>query len=244
METDAMVGRVLDALEKNEVADNTLVVFTSDNGCNYQIGVANLEKQGHYPSAQFRGYKSDIWDGGHRIPFMIRWPGVIKPGSTCGQLASLVDLMGTCAEITGAKIAPNAGEDTMSMLPLLKGDDKPVRQTAVHHSWYGKFAIRDKRWKLVLAPGSGGWNPPTDSAAIKQGLPPIQLYDMEADESETQNLQAEKPEVVERLLTELKKQVAQGRTTPGSPQKNDVPVDIWKNPKTSKPATAPTGKEG
>lgn len=88
-----------------------------------------------------------------------------------------------------------------------------------HHSWYGKFAIHDKQWKLVLAPGSGGWESPNDSEVVKQGLPPIQLYDMESDPSETKNVQAENPEIVDRLLNDLEKQVDQGRSTPGAPQK-------------------------
>src|SRR5439155_1469987 len=113
METDAMIGRVLDALQQSGVADNTLVIFSSDNGCAPYVGVtsahevgavAELEAKGHFPSAQFRGYKSDAWDGGHRVPLIARWPGVVKPGTRCGQLVCEMDLMATCADILREKL--------------------------------------------------------------------------------------------------------------------------------------------
>ena len=240
METDAMVGRVMEAVEQSGIADNTLVIFASDNGCTPAVGVTDhigdgavvqLEKRGHFPSAQFRGYKADVWDGGHRIPFIARWPGVIKPGSTCRQLACQMDLMATCAEITGANIPQNAGEDSVSLLPLLKGEDRPVRETLVHHSFNGIFAIREGRWKLDVCPGSGGWSKPTDTEARRQKHPAVQLYDMSADEGERKNLQAEHPEIVKRLMAELEKIVADGRSTPGPKQTNDVSVDIFKRGK-------------
>lgn len=228
METDDIVGRVLDALEDSVVADNTIVMFASDNGCAHYIGVPELEAMGHFPSAHYRGYKSDAWDGGHRIPFIVRWPGVIEPGSTCARLVCLADLMATCADVLGEPLPDDAGEDSVSLLPLLRGDDSPVRQYAVHHSITGKFAIRSEQWKLVLCPGSGGWTAPDDTTATQQGLPAIQLYEMEADPGEKVNLQAERPDVVDRLARELEQQVAAGRSTPGRSQENDVPVDIWK----------------
>jgi arylsulfatase A len=230
METDAMVGRVLNALEKSGVADNTLVIFSSDNGCAQYI-VPDLEKKGHFPSARFRGYKSDAWDGGHRVPFIVRWPGVVKPGSTCNQLACQMDLMATLAEITGATIPESAGEDSASLLPLLKGEDKPVRETLIHHSIYGYFAIREGNWKLLVCPGSGGWSKPNDADAKKRKLPAVQLYDMSTDEGEKKNIQAQHPEIVQRLKAKLEEIVADGRSTPGPKQKNDVHVDIFKKEK-------------
>ena len=239
METDAMVGRVLDALERSGHAGNTLVVFTSDNGCAPYIGVQDLERQGHYPSARFRGYKADAWDGGHRIPFVTRWPGAVRPGSRCDQLACLTDLMATCAEILEDEVPDNAGEDSVSMLPLLRGADRAVRETVVHHSLNGRFAIRDRRWKLVLCAGSGGWSAPRDDVAREQGLPPVQLYDMQADPSETANLQAQHLPEVARLAGILSGLADNGRSTLGAPQSNDVPVDVctgaslpWTNPPT------------
>ena len=97
METDWAFGQVLASIESAGLQDNTLVIFTSDNGCAPYIGVKDLEAKGHFPSAQFRGYKADIWEGGHRIPFAVRWPGVVKPGSTSSQMIGLIDLIATCA---------------------------------------------------------------------------------------------------------------------------------------------------
>jgi len=228
METDAIVGRVLDALEESGVAKNTIVLFASDNGCAHYIGVPELESKGHYPSACYRGYKSDAWDGGHRIPFIVRWLGTTAPGSNCSQTVCLSDLMATCAEILGAQLPANAGEDSVSILSLLRGRHDIVRENVVHHSVNGKFAIRSGKWKLVLCPGSGGWNQPTDDAAREKRLPDIQLYDMESDPSERANLQAERRDVVDELVRTLEAIVAAGRSTPGPPQSNDVPVDIWK----------------
>ena len=235
METDDIFGRVLASLETHGAADDTLVIFASDNGCAPYIGVREdglggekaLEPQGHFPSAGFRGYKSDAWDGGHRIPCIARWPGVIAPGTECGELVCLSDLMATCAEITGVGLPDDAGEDSVSMMPLFTQTGPSERTTVVHHSLHGKFAIRNGRWKLVLCPGSGGWAH-DDADAAKEGLPPVQLYDMEDDPGETRNLHAEHPDRVKELLALLKKQVADGRSTPGAPRENDVPVDIWK----------------
>jgi arylsulfatase A len=139
-----------------------------------------------------------------------------------------MDLMATCADVLGVKLPDNAGEDSVSLLPLLKGDDKPVRTSLVHHSIEGKFAIRDGTWTLALCAGSGGWDSPKDGMALKQGLPAVQLYDMSMDEGQRENLQAERPEIVKRLTMLLETIVADGRSTPGPKEKNDVPVDIFK----------------
>ncbi len=228
METDWALGEVLAAIKKNGLADDTLVVFTSDNGCSPAADPQGLERQGHYPSADRRGYKADAWDGGHRIPFMVRWPGVVKPGSRCQQLICLNDLMATCAELLGTKLADNAGVDSVSIVPLLRGEDRALHEAVIHHSIDGRFAVRDRQWKLLLCPGSGGWGSPRDPAAVKLGLPPIQLYDMLADVGEEKNVQAEHPEIVARLTKLLETYVADGRSTPGPRQANDVKVDIWK----------------
>ncbi len=119
METDGAVGEVLAALDASGVASNTLVIFTSDNGCSPAAGIDKLEKQGHFPSAQFRGTKADIWDGGHRIPFIVRWPGAVAAGSTNGGLVCLTDLMATCADLVAVTLPDNAGEDSVSLLPAL-----------------------------------------------------------------------------------------------------------------------------
>jgi arylsulfatase A-like enzyme len=211
------------------VADITLVIFTSDNGCSPQADFPVLLEKGHDPSYVFRGHKADIFDGGHRVPFIVRWPGVVQPGTTSAQLVSLVDFMATCADVVGAKLPDDAAEDSVSLLPVLRREaDRPLREALVHHSISGKFSIRQGKWKLELCPGSGGWSQPRDPQAARQGLPPIQLYDMEADVGEQRNVQAEHPEVVRKLTAILERYVAQGRSTPGKPQKNATEVDIWK----------------
>ncbi|WP_276165986.1 sulfatase family protein [Zobellia alginiliquefaciens] len=240
METDDVVGRVLDALEKNGIADNTLVFFTSDNGCSEPVSKAKqLEKNyGHYPSADFRGYKSDIWEGGHRIPFIVKWPGVIEPGTTNNQLICQTNLMATTAQIAGVALDDSTGVDSYSILPMLKNrKTKTDYKLVVHHSINGKFSIRNKKWKLELTPGSGGWSNPKDNKAIEIGLPAIQLYNMQKDPGETKNLSEKHPKLVEKLTVELVRIVENGRTTSGTAQANDVTVDIFKN-KASKQDTA------
>jgi len=229
MQTDDSLGQLLRTLEEHRLAQNTLVIFTSDNGCAPQSDFPALLAKGHNPSHVFRGRKADIWDGGHRVPLIVRWPGKVRPGSTSDRLVSLVDFMATAAEIVGAKLPDNVAEDSVSILPVLLGKaDKPVREALVHHSILGKFSIRQDRWKLVLCRGSGGWSFPLDPQAAKQGLPRLQLYDMATDIGEQHNVQADHPDVVQRLTALLEKYVTQGRSTPGVPQKNDTSVDIWK----------------
>jgi len=229
MQTDACVGEVLDALASGGAADRTLVIFSSDNGCSPQADFPALLEKGHNPSYIFRGHKADIWDGGHRVPFIVRWPGKVQPGTTGGQLVSLVDFMATCADILGVQLPGDAAEDSVSLLPVLEGRaDGPGREALVHHSIDGKFSIRRDRWKLELCPGSGGWSSPRDPQAARQGLPPIQLYDMTADPGEQRNVQAEHPEVVRELTALLQRYVARGRSTPGTPQENTTAVDVRK----------------
>ena len=230
METDWAAGRVLEALEKNGLADNSLVIFTADNGHSPYTGLGPLLRAGHLPSQRFRGYKSDIWEGGHRIPFVARWPGRVKAGGRCEQLICLTDLMATCAELLGAKLPDNAGEDSVSILPALQGLSGPRHEAVVHHSCDGRFSLRQGNWKLELCPGSGGYGGrPSDTEAVRKGLPPVQLYDMSRDDVEKTNLEREHAEVVRRLTRLLEDYVTRGRSTPGEPQKNDVPVNIWKH---------------
>lgn len=223
MATDSAVGEVLAALDKAGIAENTLVIFTSDNGCSPAAKVDELESRGHFPSELRRGYKADIWDGGHRVPFIARWPGKVAAGSRTDQITCLVDLMATSAEIVGAKLPDNAGEDSVSILPALLGTAKePVREAVVHHSIKGVFAIRQGQWKLDLCSDSGGWS--------KGGQvdTPAQLYNMSKDVGERANEYQEHPETVSRLTALLEKYVADGRSTPGAPLKNDVTVEIRK----------------
>jgi arylsulfatase A-like enzyme len=230
METDWAIGEVLADLDKSGVAGNTLVMLASDNGCAPYIGVTNLERLGHFPSADRRGYKADIWDGGHRIPLIVRWPGKVKAGSVCDQLVSLVDLMATCADILGVKLPDHAGEDSVSILPALLGTSSaPVHEAVVFHSINGSFAIRQGRWKLELCPDSGGWSFPRPGSAAARGLPPVQLYDMAKDICERTNEWQAHPEIVAQLTKLVEKYVADGRTTAGTLETNDVIVNIWKS---------------
>lgn len=229
METDWAVGEVLAALENAGVAENTLVVFTSDNGCSPAAGVKKLEAQGHFASAQFRGYKSDIWDGGHHVPFIVRWPAKVKAGSQSKQLICHTDLMATCADILGITLPENAGEDSASILPaLLAQDTAPIHEAIVHHSISGRFAVRYGQWKIELCPGSGGWGNPGDEYALKEGLPDIQLFDLNADIGEMRNVCAQHPDVVEQLKTWLEKTIFNGRSTVGTRQLNDAAVVVNK----------------
>ena len=232
METDAVVGRVLDALEKNGAAENTLVIFTADNGCAPYIGVKDLEQMGHYPSGPLRGYKADAWEGGHRVPFIVRWPGVVKPGSVCSQLVYQADFIRTFADVFGAKLPDTAGEDSFSLVPLLKGEDKPIREDAVSASAQGTPALRSGSWKYIPAPGSGGWGTGGDQSQ------PVQLYNLVDDIGETKNLAAAMPEKVAEMKTLLEKIVTDGRSTPGAQQTNDVEVKRYP----AKPAAAPKKK--
>jgi arylsulfatase A-like enzyme len=217
METDAVVGRVLDAIEASGAADRTLVLFTSDNGCAPYIGVGQLEAQGHYPSGPLRGYKSDVWEGGHRVAFIVRWPGETKAGGVCDQLVHQADLMATLADGAGAELPDDAGEDSFSIRPLLNGPDKAVRQTAVSQSISGLSALREGRWKLIFGPGSGGWTEGGDRQ-------PGQLYDLGADLGETKNLYSAEPERVKQMTALMEKIVSGGRSTPGPTQQNEVPI--------------------
>jgi arylsulfatase A len=230
METDWAAGEVLAALDASGVANDTLVIFTADNGCSPAAGTSKLEKEGHYASAQFRGYKADIWDGGHRVPFFVRWPGKVKAGTQNAQLVCHVDLMATCGEILGVKLPENAGEDSMSFLPAMLGiDNASLRRNVVHHSINGRFAVREGPWKLCLCPGSGGWGKPGDADAAKQGLPEVQLYDLSTDIAETKNVSTEHPDIVAKLTKKLEDSIANGRSTPGLKQTNDAAIVIFKS---------------
>ena len=228
-QVDWCVGEVLKALAEKGVAENTIVVFTSDNGCAPYIGVKDLEKKGHFPSYIYRGYKSDIFEGGHRIPFLVRWPAKIKPGGVSDEIVCLTDLMATCAAITGDTLPDNAGEDSDNILPAFLGEKlaKPIREATVHHSIGGYFAIRQGKWKLEMCRGSGGWGNPNEKKAKTLGLPPVQLYDMSVDAVERKNVAAEHPEVVGRLKKLLAKYITDGRSTPGKPQPY-VKKDNWR----------------
>lgn len=215
METDAMIGRVLAKLDESGLAENTLVILSGDNGCAPYIGVPEMEAKGHFPSGPLRGYKFDAWEGGHRVPFIVRWPGRVKPGTVSNQLVQQSDLMATFADALGAQLPADAGEDSFSLLPLLEGKDQPVRDHGVSCSVSGVPAVRDQSWKLILgAPGHGG-------KGVGQS---VHLYNLADDLGEMRNLAAEMPEKVTEMKALMEKLITDGRSSPGSAQKNDVKV--------------------
>ena len=253
LQVDWTVGQVMKALQEKGFVENTLVIVTSDNGCSPRARFQELAEFGHYPSYHFRGAKADIFEGGHRIPFIARWPGKIEAGSRCDDTICLTDLMATVAAIVDETLPDNAGEDSVSILPdLFERAKHPLREATVHHSINGSFSIRQGKWKLSLCPGSGGWShplppvlkakgagdffvskPPSDSKARVANkdemihLPPLQLYDLDHNVGEKTNVQAKHPGIVRHLVKLLEKYVADGRSTPGTPQENDGEVKIW-----------------
>jgi arylsulfatase A len=227
METDDCIGKVLAALETNKVANNTLVIFTSDNGCAPAANFPFLLAHGHDPSAGRRGHKADIYDGGHRIPLIVRWPGHVAAKTECNNFVCLGDFMATCADLLKTKLPDDAGEDSISFLPLLldqKG--KTMRETLVESSINGSFALRKGNWKLALCPDSGGWSFPRPGKDSTEGMPRFQLFDIVSDPTEKTNLITQHPEIVQQLGLLMRNYIQQGRSTPGALQKN-TPVKSW-----------------
>lgn len=221
METDAIVGQVLSAIDESGEAQNTLVIFTSDNGCAPYIGAPAMEKQGHFASGPLRGYKSDVWEGGHRVAFIVRYPGVVEPGTVNAGLVQQADIMATCAQIVGHELAEDAGEDSFSILPLLSGAAEALRPNAINQSMRGLFALRRGPWKLIFGKGSGGWTAGKDEQEA-------QLYNLTEDLAEKRNLYDTHPNVVTELMALMSTLVKGGRSTSGAPQENDVPVN-WQH---------------
>jgi len=220
VEVDWTVGQVVKALARNGLARNTLIIVTSDNGSPGRTKIKRdpysiIEIYGHYPNGDLRGIKADIWDGGHREPFIARWPGNIPAGTTSDQIVCLTDLMAACAAIVGVELPDNAGEDSFNILPVLLGQKlaEPVREAIVHHSSMGMFSIRQGKWKLILGRGSGGFSKPK-TYKPKPGEPKGQLYNLEEDFAESRNLWSEQPQIVERLTSLLEKYKQQGHTRP------------------------------
>jgi arylsulfatase A len=222
---DDVVGQIMKKLDELNLSDNTIVVYTSDNGCSPRANYEELLSVGHNPSYVFRGHKADIYEGGHRIPLLVKWPMRIAPGSISAEPVCLVDLMRTMAEIIGFSIPDHAGEDSVSNLPCWLGNDlsEPLREAIVHHSLDGSFSIRQGRWKLELCPGSGGWSYPRPGEE-PPGTPDIQLYDLHADLGERNNVYDRYPKVVVLLKSLLKRYIQEGRSTPGSVQQNTGPA--------------------
>jgi arylsulfatase A len=222
METDWAVGQLLRALEQSGQADRTLVVFTGDNGTSPKCDFENLEQHEAHLREHWRGWKADAFEGGHRVPFVVRWPGVVAPGGRCAEVISLVDLMATVADVVDCKLPADAAEDSRSLLPYFRGQRpaEPLHEAVICHSASGRFVVRRGKWKLLFCRGSGGWSPPRENEANKLGLPPIQLYDLTVDPRERTNVYADHPDVVRDLTAILRRFVERGRSTPGPAQTN------------------------
>lgn len=213
LETDWVVGQVLETLDKQGLTDNTLVIFAADNGHSTYTGLDPLLKAGHQPSGPLRGYKGMTWEGGHRVPFVARWPGKIKAGTTSDETICLNDVMATCAAILKVKLPNLAAEDSYNILPALLGEkyEKPLREATVHHSVNGTFAIRQGPWKLILGQGQGSG---AKEAKPMKGEPPGQLYHLVDDLGETTNLYEKNPEIVKRMTALLETYKKDGRSHP------------------------------
>ncbi|KPJ67033.1 MAG: hypothetical protein AMJ43_06090, partial [Coxiella sp. DG_40] len=198
---DWSVGEVIKTLDKLGISGNTLVIITSDNGPREGVN-------GHKSAGGLRGLKGGIWEGGHRVPFIARWLGKIKAGTTSDEVVCLTDLMATCAAIVGAELPRDAGQDSYNILPALLGEQlvEPIREATVHHSGGGVFAIRQGKWKLILGTEEHGADRGPRCGAKGQ------LYDLSRDLGEQNNLWNKHPDIVKRLEALLKKYKEQGRS--------------------------------
>jgi arylsulfatase A-like enzyme len=210
-QVDASVGEILAALERSGTAANTLVIVTSDNGAPWEERDAR-EADGHWANAKWRGQKADIQEAGHRVPFLVRWPGRLKPGAVSDQTICLTDIFATIAEIQGVRMTDAMGEDSVSILPVLQGRQKgPLREAVVHHSATGLFSIRQGDWKLILGRGSGGFTAPA-KVTPKPGEPIGELYNLGQDPHEDRNVHDANPRIVARLTTLLNMYQEKGRS--------------------------------
>ena len=229
MQVDWTVGQVLKAIDDNNIVDNTLVIFTTDNGCSPAAKIPELEAAGHDQNYIYRGHKADIYEGGHRVPFVACWPNKVKPGSRTDQLVGQIDLLATVAEITEAEVAEDGGEDSVSFLPVLLGTAaEPIRTSIVSQSIDGQFAIRDGQWKLCLCPGSGGWSAPRPGSSDMLKVPPLQLFNLADDPGEENNIQTQHPERVAKMKEMLSKLISNGRSTTGPQLSNDADIVMIK----------------
>ena len=218
MQVDHHMGELLAAVKEAGIDDNTLIFFTSDNGCSPEANFELLKEHGHDPSAGFRGHKADIYEGGHRVPMIVRWPDGIKAGQTTNATCCLTDFYATMRELSNQPVENTGGEDSFSLVPAFAGEPTTDRKTLISHSINGSFAIRQGDWKLCLCHGSGGWSNPRGSVKAR---PTMQLYNLKDDRGEQTNLVEENSERVQQLLEVISGEVKQGRCTPGEAVPND-----------------------
>ncbi|WP_145420528.1 sulfatase family protein [Planctomycetes bacterium K23_9] len=223
-ELDYVVGELLKSLDELGIADNTIVMFSSDNGPEVPTVYHMRHDHDHDGARPWRGVKRDNWEGGHRVPFIVRWPGKVPGNSTTGQITSLTDVMATLADVVDADVPDDAGQDSFSMLPVMLGSDdgKPIRPYVLMQGFYGgrKLAIRQGNWKYLHHQGSGGNNYASHAMLKEYALPelapeaPGQLYDLESDPGETTNLVLKHPEVARELRALLDASMQAGRSIP------------------------------
>jgi arylsulfatase A-like enzyme len=210
VEVDTMIGRILEALRSSGMDDNTMVIVTSDNGADWKP--EDIEHYPHRANAAWRGEKADVWEAGHRIPFIARWPGHIPANTVSDETGSLTDLMATAAAMLGVTLPPDAGEDSFNLLPaLLRQKHAPIRKTIIDHSIDGMFTIREGDWKLELGLGSGGFSAPRTVKPVQGGVKG-QLYNLSDDPHEIYNLYEQRPDIVERLTKYLDGNKESGHT--------------------------------
>ena len=207
METDWSAGQVIQAIDEAGISDNTIVIFTADNGHSHYTGWQDLVDAGHHPSGPYRGHKGDIWEGGHRVPLVIRWPGHIKPNTKTGHLACLTDVFATCADAINADLPATGAEDSLSILPAALGQSAKPRAPIVNHSNHGEFAYRDGNWKLVFRNR-------TTLNKCRGEKRIVELYNLKSDIAEKTNLAAVHSDVVKRLTHQLDQLVSRGGTRP------------------------------
>ncbi|WP_321004234.1 sulfatase family protein [Eisenbergiella porci] len=223
---DDVAGRINHKLKELGLYENTIVIYTSDNGCSPMADYPELLSQGHNPSYVFRGTKADIYEGGHRIPLIVQWPDRVPEGRRCSRIVCLCDIMATMADILGISLDAETAVDSVSNLPLwLNPDGEEVRADLIHQSIDGSLSIRKGKFKLEMCPGSGGWSEPKPGEE-PEGAPSFQLYDLSEDIGERKNVIEEYPEVVKELREILKAHIFRGRSTPGPAQHNDGAA-VW-----------------
>ncbi len=220
---DWTVGQLMETLDKLGVAENTIVILTSDNGPEVDTVIDMRKTYQHDGARPWRGIKRDAWEGGHRVPFIVRWPSKIKPESHSDQLTSLTDVMATLAAVVGAELPNSAAEDSYNLLPVWLGNaTTPIRPHLLMQAFRGKdtLSIRKGNWKYIDHKSSGGNNyekredlkpfhiPDTDPSA------PAQLYDLKADPGETKNLYSSNPDMARELKTLLESLKSSGRSAP------------------------------
>lgn len=224
-ETDFRVGQILAALDANGIADNTLVIFSSDNGAetNYSY---QRETYDHYSSLNFKGGKRDIYEGGHRVPFLMKWPKGIKAGTKVNVPVCQTDYLATIADIIDVELPVSAGVDSYSLMPAIteESSDSSLRGAVIHHSVTGHFAIREGKWKLNMLRGSGGSLKPVFIEPAT-GEPLYELYNLEEDPGESTNLYNEHPEIAKQLKERITEIIANGRSTPG--ERQDFVKENW-----------------